>query len=191
MKLRGKLSLAGLRDRGGSKASAAKPKSSGVAPHKGQRGVFHSLGSAVWRFVVAGNRLLSIRRAVRLAASGALVITDRWPQNIEPGILDGPSKQPAPRHRLARMIWRAEKRLYGIMDGYAADFTVHLDCDFATSYARKPGDIERVDFERRIALMEIMRGRDASIAVVDARQDMDAVTAQLFAAIWRQLRRAD
>ena len=163
--------------------------SSGNKRNKEERGAFHSVGSAIWRVLVAGNRYLGVVRALRLAKSGALVITDRWPQNIVEGILDGPSATPASRYRLARMLWHLEKRLYRAMARYAPDFTIHLECDYASSHARKPGDIDPADFDRRIALMHLLRERDNNIAVVDARAETDTVTAQLFVLIWQQLRR--
>ncbi len=162
---------------------------SGKKRNKVERGVFHSVGSAIWRLAVAGNRYLGIRRASRLAKSGTLVITDRWPQNFVEGILDGPSEAPASRYRLALMLWQLEKRLYRAMARRAPDFTIHLECDYASSHARKPGDIDPANFDRRIALMHLMQERDYNIAVIDARGDTDTVTAQLFALIWQQLRR--
>ena len=188
MRFRGKLRLARTPH---SKVAAAvtEPAPSDKNRNKGERGTFHSVGSAIWRLAVAGNRYLGMRRALRLAKSGTFVITDRWPQNIEEGILDGPSAAPASRYRLALMLWQLEKRLYRAMAGFAPDFTIHLECDYASSHARKPGDIDPADFDRRIALMRLMRERDCNIAVIDARADTDTVTGELFALIWQQLRR--
>ena len=188
MKFRGKLRLA--RTAHSTVAAAVtNPAPSDKKRNKGERGAFHSVGSAIWRLAVAGNRYLGMRRALRLAKSGTLVITDRCPQNIEEGILDGPSAAPASRYRLALMLWQLEKRLYRAMAGFAPDFTIHLECDYASSHARKPGDIDPADFDRRIALMRTMQERDCNIAVIDARADIDTVTRQLFALIWQQLLR--
>ena len=151
----------------------------------------HATGSAMFRLFVALQRLAGLRKAQRLARAGALVICDRWPQGIEPGILDGPALPPAPRHRLAGAISRMEHRIYARMDRERADLFVHLDCDFATSHARKPGDISQGEFARRLELMERLRQREAdrpgAVAVVDARQHRDAVTAAIADAIWRAL----
>lgn len=162
---------------------------SGKKRNKAERGAFYSIGSAIWRLAVAGNRYLGIRRALALAKSGSLVITDRWPQNIVEGILDGPTAAPASRHRFAQMLWQLEKQLYRAMARYVPNYTIHLECDYETSHARKPGDIDPVGFNRRIALMRKMQARGYNIAVVDARADTDTVTAQLFALIWQQLHR--
>lgn len=182
MKYRGKLKLGPARN-----AATDKSKSPDGKKRKDKRGFLHSLGSAIWRLIIAGNRYLAVRRALRLTASGALVITDRWPQNIAEGILDGPSKSPPAQFWLATMLWRAEKRLYRNIVRHTPSLTIHLDCDYETSHQRKPGDIERVDFELRIALMKTMREHDPGVLVVDGRMTADEVTAQLFALIWQHL----
>jgi len=175
--------------------SPSKQKPSGKSSNG--RSWAHATGSAVWRLLVAIQRLTNLHRARRLAASGALVICDRWPQTIAPGMLDGPALPPPPNRRLARLISRAEHALYRRMERYSPDLSIHLDCDFATSYARKPGDIEEADFEKRLDLMQQMRQRNAGdgavgasrIAVVDARQELDEVSADLCRHIWAALSR--
>jgi len=147
----------------------------------------HAMGSAIWRLLVAIQRLIYLRRARALAASGALVICDRWPQMIEAGMLDGPAIAPPAGRRLAGLFSRAEYAIYRRMENYDPALTIHLDCDFATSYARKPGDIEEHDFLRRLDLMQRMRDRDPGVAIVDARQELDAVSASLCEQIWAAL----
>jgi thymidylate kinase len=70
------------------------------------------------------------------------------------------------------------------MESHKPTLTIHLDCDFATSHARKPGDIMEEDFDRRIELMQEMRRRDPDVVVVDARRDKDAVAADLARHVW-------
>lgn len=149
-----------------------------------KRGVLHNLGSAVWRLTMAVQRLNSLRRVSKLSRQGAIVFTDRWPQNLEHGFLDGPSVPPPPGQRLARGLWRVEMSVYRKIMCFRPTQTVHLDCDFSVSNARKPGDIEEEDFEKRIQLMRRMRELDPSVRVVDARQEMGAVTDSLFRAAW-------
>jgi hypothetical protein len=67
---------------------------------------------------------------------------------------------------------------------------IHLDCDFSTSNGRKPGDISEDAFELRVALMREMRERDVDVKVVDARQEIDAVTAELWRWVWFAMNRA-
>jgi thymidylate kinase len=151
------------------------------------RTTMQQLGVSMWRLLVALTRLATAQKALRLAASGALVICDRWPQSIAPGMLDGPALEPPPSMRLARLISRVEQWLYQRMDGLRPTLTIHLTCPYETSATRKPGAIEREDFDRRVVLMEELRRRDPSIQVVDVRQDMEKVTSDLLGHVWARL----
>ncbi|AOL94451.1 Thymidylate kinase [Porphyrobacter sp. LM 6] len=139
----------------------------------------HALGKAIWRLVVGVQRLAAMRRCRRLARRGVVVICDRWPQNLHTGYMDGPSNQPLAHMRLPSLLWTIESRLYARMARHKPDVTIHLDCDFATSNARKPGDITAEGFAVRLALMEEMRALDPHVKIVDARQDRTAVTADI------------
>jgi hypothetical protein len=148
------------------------------------------LGSAIWRLVIAVQRQTAMRKAMRLSAAGAIVITDRWPQTLRCGYLDGPSVPPPPEMRLANLLSRIEHRIYRAMERHKPTLTIHLDCDFATSHARKPGDITQEDFELRIELMEEMRRRDPGVVVVDARLNQEQVSAQLIRHVWSAAHKA-
>lgn len=151
------------------------------------RGWLHATGSAAWRLTMGIRRFLGVRKAVRLANAGHLVITDRWPQSLAEGLLDGPSESPPPKFRIASAMWRIEKRIYNKLSAYQPTLAIHLLAPFAVSHERKPGDIERNDFGERVALMEQMREKYGPSIVVDAGQSLDAVTEQLFGHICRHL----
>jgi thymidylate kinase len=144
-----------------------------------------SLLFALWGVLVAFERYSGVRRAKRMAARGAIVLCDRWPQAIEPGIMDGPAR---PRGRQP-FVWmrKLELLLYARMARHRPDITVHLIGDYAASAARKPGDINRDEFDRRLVLMEESRRRDPSIYVLDAGCDLDDVSRSLFKLIWSKL----
>ncbi|NNC60531.1 MAG: hypothetical protein HKO05_11140 [Erythrobacter sp.] len=152
-----------------------------------QRSWFHAHLSALWRLLIAGNRFVAQRRALRLAAKGVIVIADRWPQDLEAGILDGPSVAPSRRMPIARLIWSVEQRVYALMAAQKPSLSIHLDCDFETSHQRKPGDIAPAAFASRIALMERMRRADPQVVSVDARRIQDDVFADLLDASWNHL----
>ncbi len=143
-----------------------------------------AFGKAVWRLVIAVQRTAALRKCRRLADRGIVVISDRWPQTLRYGYMDGPSKQPPAHMKLPRWLWTIEKGLCDRMVQYKPDVTIHLDCDFATSLARKPGDISEEGFGLSLALMREMRERDPDVKVVDVRQDRNAVTAELARWVW-------
>lgn len=188
MKLRGKMRAKFRRSSAQTKAAGSLNPGAEKPPRRGMdRGKYRLLGSKLWRLVIAVQRYAAIRKAVRLAGAGAIVITDRWPQNLEFGMLDGPSVPPPQTMRLAFFVWRIERSFYHRMEQYQPNLTIHLDADFATSYARKPGDIEEADFELRLALMQEMRKRDSAIVIVDSRQAMQQVTRDLSQRVWSAL----
>ncbi|MHA6332683.1 P-loop NTPase family protein [Qipengyuania sp. CAU 1752] len=152
-----------------------------------RRSWLHAHLSALWRLLIACNRFIAQRRSLRLAARGVIVIADRWPQDLEAGILDGPSVAPSARMPIARLIWSAERRIYASMAAQNPSLAIHLDCDFETSHQRKPGDIAPAAFASRIALMERMRRADPQVVTVDARQAQDQVFADLLEVSWNHL----
>lgn len=139
----------------------------------------HSVFTALSGMAVAVERYVTFRRAMRLASSGSIVISDRWPQNIEPGLFDGPLQLVPSASALVRLLSRFELGLYRRMQTRSPDLMIHLVTDYETSNARKPGDRSRSQFDRRMALMQEMRTKDPTIKIVDARKEFDAVTAEL------------
>lgn len=145
-----------------------------------QLGTSHSLFTGLAGLAIGIERYWSLRRAMRLARSGAIVISDRWPQNMEPGLFDGPLRLHPQASWTVRQLSRLERGLYRTMDRYKPDLTIHLVSDFETSNARKPGDRTRAEFDRRLAIMQEMRMRDPAIRTVDARKQFEEVTTDLF-----------
>ncbi len=182
MRIRRKLALPRKR------RSAERPsRSSNPSRRASERSFMHAHGSALWRLVIALQRLRALSKALRLARSGVIVIADRWPQILEPGLLDGPSVQPPARFPVAQALWRAEQRIYRALASHRPGLMIHLDCDFATSNRRKPGDISAEAFAARLDLMARMRAADDAIVVVDARQSRDQVFAAIRREAWQHL----
>jgi hypothetical protein len=182
MRIRRKLAL-GRKPRAVARSAAR----SGAAQRTGERSWLHAHGSALWRLIIALQRMRALRQALRLAKSGVIVIADRWPQILEPGLLDGPSVQPPARYRIAQALWRAEQRIYRALARHRPGLMIHLDCDFATSHQRKPGDISAEAFAARLDLMARMRAADGAIVVVDARQSREQVFHAIAHEAWRHL----
>lgn len=157
-----------------------RPRSAAKTPAADKEyGTNHSVFTALSGLLAAIERSVSIRRAMRLARSGSIVICDRWPQNLQPGFFDGPLRLSPDAPWPVRAMARLEQGLYRRMEAFKPDLTIHLVSDFATSNARKPGDRTRSDFDQRLALMQEMREVDPTIITVDASRDFDDVTRDL------------
>lgn len=153
-------------------------------------GTNYSVWTGMSGLVAALERYVSLRRAVRLARSGSIVICDRWPQNLLPGLFDGPLRLDPDASWAVRLMSRIERSIYRTMETYRPDLTIHLVSDFDTSSARKPGDRTRTDFDQRLALMQEMRTLDPAIVTVDASKRFDEVTGDLRSCIIRSLEAA-
>ena len=150
-------------------------------------GTNHSVWTGMSGLVAALERYWSLRRAVRLARSGSIVICDRWPQNMLPGLFDGPLRLDPDASWAVRQMSRLERNVYRRMESHRPDLAIHLIGDFETSNARKPGDRTRANFDQRLALMREMRRLDPTIITVDASRDFDEVTRDLRNCIFRAL----
>ena len=139
----------------------------------------HSVTTALAGLGIALERYVTLRRAMRLASSGSIVISDRWPQNLQPGLFDGPLQLIPSASAMVRLLSRFELDLYRRMQKRGPDLMIHLVSDYETSSARKPGDRSRSQFDLRMALMQEMRLRNPNIRTVDARNQFDVVTAEL------------
>ena len=140
---------------------------------------------SVWGVLVALERHGRVVAARRMADRGFIVLCDRWPQSIQQGFMDGPTRQQGAGSSTWMRRW--ELALYKRMSGVRPDIVVHLVGDYALAEARKPGELSRGEFDKRIALMEQMRARGPGTHVVDAGKDIDEVSALLFELIWKAL----
>jgi hypothetical protein len=158
-------------------------QAAGTSPSfKGRLG---SLLLGLWGILVALERYVSIRKARRMADRGLIVFCDRWPQEIQPEIMDGPTQQRGKGSPAWLRKW--ELSLYHRMVQTQPDVLVQLVGDYATSQARKPGELTCEGFGKRIALMKKMRDRFPQTRVLDADRDVDEVTRSLFALVWSAL----
>jgi thymidylate kinase len=154
---------------------------------RGSRGVTARLGSvllSMWGLLTALERHAHVRAARRMADRGFIVLCDRWPQSIEPGFMDGPTR---PRQASPGLLRRWELALYDRICRIQPDLAVHLIGDYEVSQARKPGELTRAEFDKRISLMEHIRARASGTHVIDASKDIDDVSRSLFGLIWKAL----
>jgi thymidylate kinase len=169
------------------RGKVAESGSGAKGPTPKEYGTNHSVWTGMSGLAAALERYVSLRRAVRLAGSGSLVICDRWPQNIQPGFFDGPLRLDPQASWAVRLMSQLERSVFRRMETYRPNLTIHLVNDFNTSNARKPGDRTRDDFDQRLALMQKMRAMDASIITIDASRDFEEVTQDLLNCICRTL----
>jgi thymidylate kinase len=153
----------------------------------GEPNNLYVVGSALSGLANAVARYVALLLGRSRARAGAIVFSDRWPQNLQPGLMDGPRARPARPLRIALLSSWMERRICDRLENRKPDLTIHLVARFETSRARKPGDIAETAFAQRIQLMNEMRKSDADIVVIDADQELGRVTADLFKTVWLHL----
>jgi thymidylate kinase len=158
-----------------------------TAKEGGSRGLKSRLGSlllAMWGLLAALERHARVRAARRMADRGFIVFCDRWPQSIQPGFMDGPTR---PRPDSPGLLRSWELSLYDRMSRVQPDVTIHLIGDYETSQARKPGELDRQAFDKRVALMKDIQAKAPRIHVIDAGRSREDVSKALFELIWKAL----
>ncbi|MFK0689087.1 hypothetical protein ACFX5Q_12880 [Mesorhizobium sp. IMUNJ 23033] len=145
-------------------------------------------GLALWAVLIAFERYAVVKRAHRWATRGMIVVSDRWPQTLRRGYLDGPT---IPEHLFSipglSPLARLEQKLYQKMEECRPHLILHLVSDFAVSEQRKPGEIRKEAFDARLSLMAELRTRDKNIRTVDASASLETVNRELFRHIWLSL----
>ena len=160
----------------------------GRAPEDRSRNMRSRIGTflmSIWGVLVALERHGRVIAARRMADRGFIVFCDRWPQSVQPGFMDGPTWQRADGSPTLLRRW--ELALYDRMSCVRPDIVAHLVGDYAVSQARKPGELSRDEFDKRIALMERMRATGLGTHVIDAGKNIDEVSKVLFEMIWKAL----
>ncbi|QWT21650.1 hypothetical protein KPL74_06500 [Bacillus sp. NP157] len=129
----------------------------------GPIGALIMYGFSVWREA-------HFRRVRRLADSGVLVITDRYPQAEIAGFrYDGPGLGKARSTQwFVRKLAEREQRIYERMAMYHPALVIRLDIDLATAHARKP-DHGVAELTDKIAVMSQLHYNHAPIVDLDAR----------------------
>ncbi|PWW09658.1 hypothetical protein [Mangrovibacter plantisponsor] len=135
-------------------------------------------GFSLWR---ASN----LRKVQRLAQSGVLVISDRYPQaEISGFYYDGPGIGPerAKGWLLTRLAER-ERRLYQQMALFRPELIIRLDIDADTAFSRKP-DHSYEELKDKIANMVKLNYNGSRIVELDARAPYDEVLENALNAIY-------
>ncbi|CAI1763537.1 thymidylate kinase [Serratia liquefaciens] len=134
-------------------------------------------GFSVWR---AAN----LRKVQRLAESGVLVISDRFPQaEISGFYYDGPGigVERAKGWLMTRLAAR-EKRLYQSMALCRPELIIRLDIDVETAFSRKP-DHSYEELKDKISAMVRLQYNGSRIIELDAKAPYDEVLEKALNAI--------
>jgi thymidylate kinase len=125
--------------------------------------------------------LASMRRVVRFTRMrcfhkmGRAILTDRYPQVVEPGEMDGPHL--TGRHLTgggAKLLMRLEYWLYKKMAETRPDLVLRLNVDLETALKRKP-DHRAASLEKKINVVPKLSFNGAPIVDIDSTEPLEKV----------------
>ncbi len=128
--------------------------------------------------------IFSMRRVVRFMAMrakyerGLAILTDRYPQNVVPGPMDGPSLAALNRDGMGmRLFSKIERALYGRMARFRPDVVIRLNVDLTTALQRKPDHVP-YKLARKIEDLSQVEFAGAPIVDIDATAPLAEVLTQ-------------
>jgi thymidylate kinase len=143
---------------------------------------------ALWHLLTARDRLRDYRRARRVADSGGIVVSDRWPLP-QIRLMDGPRTSwvldaPGRHGRLTLMLARAERRIYAQIAPPDVLVVLRIDPEIAV---RRRSDEESTYVRARNTEVYGVDWSATNAVVVDAAQPPEAVLAQIRETVWDRL----
>lgn len=140
--------------------------------------------TAIVMYLLSHYRAWQLRRVARLAQSGVLVITDRFPQAEIPGFnYDGPGIDARrSNNRFVRWLAAREQALYERMSEYRPALVIRLNIDADTAHARKP-DHSLSELRDKSQIMPRLRFNGARILDLDSRAPYPQVLGAALVAI--------
>lgn len=134
--------------------------------------------AAVSGFVLSMRRVVRFRAMRKKHGRGMAILTDRYPQNVVPGPMDGPTLANLNRDGFfIRFFSRLERRIYARMASFKPDLVIRLNVDLETALQRKP---DHVPFKLARKIEDLTKLEFAGAPIVDlsATDPLEMVIAQ-------------
>lgn len=143
---------------------------------------------AIWAVLImygfSLRRRANLRKALRLAQSGVVVISDRYPQAEISGFhYDGPGiGVERVSSRIKSYLAKRERRLYQQMALFRPELIIRLDIDIDTAFSRKP-DHNYEELRDKISVMSRIDYNGSKILELDSRAPYCEVLEKALAAV--------
>ncbi len=133
---------------------------------------------ALVMFIASMRRVIRFTRMCVFRGMGRAILTDRYPQIVEPGEMDGPHLTGRKLTDVgARILMRLESWLYKKMASVAPDVVLRLNVDLETAIRRKPDHIP-ASLEKKINVVPKLSFNGAPIVDIDSTQPLEKVLEQ-------------
>ena len=138
-----------------------------------------ALWAAVIMYCFSLRRMANLRKVQRLAQSGVLVVSDRFPQAEISGFYYDGSGIGVERAtgKISRFLAQRERRLYQKMAQYRPELIIRLGIDIDTAISRKP-DHDYAELQDKIGVMSTIGYNGTKILEIDSRAPYSEVLEQ-------------
>jgi len=138
-----------------------------------------ALWAAVIMYCFSLRRMANLRKVQRLAQSGVLVVSDRFPQaEISGFYYDGPGiGVERATGKISMFLAQRERRLYQKMAQYRPELIIRLGIDIDTAISRKP-DHDYAELQDKIGVMSTIGYNGTKILEIDSRAPYSEVLEQ-------------
>ncbi|MDY7458424.1 hypothetical protein TU342_05280 [Escherichia coli] len=138
-----------------------------------------ALWAAVIMYCFSLRRMANLRKVQRLAQSGVLVVSDRFPQaEISGFYYDGPGiGVERATGKISMFLAQRERRLYQQMAQYRPELIIRLGIDIETAISRKP-DHDYAELQDKISVMSTIGYNGTKILEIDSRAPYSEVLEQ-------------
>ena len=140
--------------------------------------------------LIADEKVKNIAKMKKLTRRGALVISDRFPQNQVMNINDGPvlQKYSSSSNFLLRSCSKLEAKKYAYAEANSPQVVFKLITDVQTSQFRKPNQTPQEVLKVKIDSFKVIRfDQTSKIIDVDARMPLDTVLYTVKKEIWKAM----
>jgi thymidylate kinase len=140
---------------------------------------------ALVMFIASMRRVVRFTRMSVYRALGHAILTDRYPQIVMPGEMDGPHL--THRHLTdfgAKMLMKVEFWLYKKMTAVRPDVVLRLNVDIETAFSRKP-DHRYEALKKKIGIVPMLSFNGAPIVEIDSSEPLETVLEQAREAVAR------
>lgn len=147
-------------------------------------GLLYSLLMMVWATIVAREKYKKLLAARRGADRGAVMITDRYPQDEILGFNDGPLLMRL--NKVPRWLRKFEAAAYALARRLPPDLVLMLDVLPETAARREP-DMNPLLIHKRVAELHRLAFGGARLVRINAEQPLDEVVRAVQSEIWHVL----
>lgn len=172
----------------GSKKKSVKPpqRDTAVSSQNGKRpsSFLRDIGAGILGVSLANERYRKVKDADEARKSGAILITDRYPQNQFTGIYDGPRLSRRDAEQGVRQFFAGlEEKRYQKLSSISPDVVIKLHLPLEVALERKP-DHSAENIQRKAEITKELKFNGSKIVDVDTSGPYEEVLKSVKQVVW-------